>query len=236
LYSVQTKVTVPVAGESGSGERATSGLCSVTFAVFRRNGGTVIGDQEPGKNPVFTVGHSNHSADNFLGLLRGRGIEVVVDTRSHPYSRHAPHFNAHALEAALAGAGIGYRFLGGELGGRPEGGEYYDDLGRVDYALVRCSRPFLDGISRLQKVILAHRVALLCSEENPVRCHRRLLVGRALEELGFTLRHIRGDGSVQVEGEANGGQPELFPELEASPRKSIRSASPRKPHRSSSAP
>ena len=188
------------------------------------------------RGAVYTVGHSNHPAERFLRLLQERGIEVVVDTRSHPYSRHAPHFSAHTLQGTLERAGIRYLFLGGELGGRPEGGEYYDDLGRVDYALLGCSRPFLDGISRLQKEILAHRVGLLCSEENPVRCHRRLLVGRALEELGFTLRHIRGDGSVQVEGETNGGQPELFPESEASPRKSLRSASPKRPRRSSSEP
>ena len=204
--------------------------------VFGERKGIAIGDQGPEVNPAFTVGHSNHSANKFAGLLKRHGIEVLVDTRSHPYSRHAPRFNAHALEAALARVGIGYLFLGGELGGRPEGGEYYDDLGRVDYALVGCSRPFLDGISRLQEEILARTVALLCSEENPVRCHRRLLVGRTLEELGFTLRHIRGDGSVQVEGETNGVQPALFPGSEASPRKSIRSASPRRPRRSSSEP
>jgi uncharacterized protein (DUF488 family) len=104
----------------------------------------------------------------------------------------------------------------------------------VDYALVGCSRPFLDGISRLEKEIRARTVALLCSEENPIRCHRRLLVGRALEELGFTLRHIRGDGSIQIEGEMNGGQQVLFPESEARPRKSTRSASRKRRRRSSS--
>lgn len=196
--------------------------------------GVAIGNHAPKTNRVFTVGHSNHSAERFFGLLKGYGIEVVVDTRSHPYSRHAPRFNAGALEAALARDGIGYLFLGGELGGRPEGEEYYDDYGRVDYVLLGCSRPFLDGISRLEKEIRARTVALLCSEENPARCHRRLLVGRALEELGFTLRHIRGDGSIQIEGETNNGQPVLFPETEARSRKSIRSASRKRRRPSSS--
>jgi uncharacterized protein (DUF488 family) len=187
----------------------------------------------PVKNLVFTIGHSNHSAEIFVRLLKGYGIEVLVDTRSHPYSRHAPRFNASALEVALSKDGIGYLFLGGELGGRPEGGEFYNAKGQVDYALVGCSRPFLNGISRLEKELRTHTAALLCSEEDPARCHRRLLVGRALEELGYTLRHIRGDGSVETEGEADGGQPVLFPETEASPRKSIRSVS-RKSRRPSS--
>src|SRR5215211_304838 len=190
--------------------------------------------QGPVKNLVFTIGHSNHSAEKFVRLLKGYRIEVVVDTRSHPYSRHASRFNARALEALLSRDGIGYLFLGGELGGRPEGGEFYDAKGRVDYALVGCSRPFLDGISRLEKELRTRTAALLCSEEDPARCHRRLLVGRTLEERGITLRHIRGDGSVETEDEVNGGQRNLFPETEASPRKSIRSVSRRSRRPSSS--
>jgi uncharacterized protein (DUF488 family) len=174
---------------------------------------------------VFTVGHSNHSAEKFIRLLKGYGIEILIDTRSRPYSRHAPRFNARALEAGLSKDGIGYLFLGGELGGRPEGGEFYDAKGRVDYALVGCSQPFLDGISRLEQEIRILTVVLLCSEEDPTSCHRRLLVGRALEERGIMLLHIRGDGSIQTEDEMDGGQPILFPEREARPRKSIRSAS-----------
>jgi uncharacterized protein (DUF488 family) len=152
----------------------------------------------------------------------------VVDTRSHPYSRHAPHFNAPSLEEILSKDGIGYLFLGIELGGRPEEETFYDTEGRVNYMLVGRSRPFLDGISRLEQEIGTSTVALLCSEEDPTCCHRRLLVGRALEELGFTLRHIRGDGSIHVEGEMDGGQPVMFPETEVSPRKSIRSVSRRR--------
>jgi uncharacterized protein (DUF488 family) len=181
-----------------------------------------------GPRSVFTIGHSNHAAEKFFGLLKGHGIEVVVDTRSHPYSRHAPRFNARTLEAVLSRDGIGYLFLGRELGGRPQGEEFYDGRGRVDYTLVGCSGPFLDGISRLESEIQSRTVALLCSEEDPSHCHRRLLVGRALEERGFPLQHIRGDGSIQTEDEMNGGHPILFPETEASPRKSIRSVSRRR--------
>jgi len=186
------------------------------------------------RRSVFTIGHSNHAAEKFFRLLKECGVEAIVDTRSHPYSRHAPRFNARALEAALSREGIGYLFLGGELGGRPEGEEFYDGNGRVDYALVGCSRPFLDGISRLEGEIQGRTVALLCCEENPARCHRRLLVGRALEERGIVLRHIRGDGSIETAHEMEGIQPALFPELEANPRKSIRSVSRKRRRPSSS--
>src|SRR5215211_3321416 len=105
--------------------------------------------QGPVKNLVFTIGHSNHSAEKFVRLLKRYGIEVVVDTRSHPYSRHAPHFNARGIEATLSGDGIRYLFLGRELGGRPKEERFYDAEGRVDYTLIERSRPFLDGIKRL---------------------------------------------------------------------------------------
>ncbi|WP_207956192.1 DUF488 domain-containing protein [Rubrobacter marinus] len=183
---------------------------------------------------MFTVGHSNHPAEKLVGLLEGYGIEVLVDARSRPYSRHAPHFNARALRGTLSGAGIAYLFLGGELGGRPAGDEFYDADGRVDYALLARSGPFLDGISRLEKELRARTLALLCSEEDPAGCHRRLLVGRALGERGIVVRHIRGDGSVLTEGEEHGAQPVLFTEAEVSPRKSIRSVSPKRRPPSSS--
>jgi uncharacterized protein (DUF488 family) len=166
--------------------------------------------------------------------LKEHEIEVLVDTRSQPYSGHAPHFNARTIEAALSGDGISYLFLGGELGGRPEDEAFYDAQGRVDYARVERSQPFLDGIHRLEMEIQNRRVALLCSEEDPTGCHRRLLVGWALEERGIMVLHIRGDGGVQVEGETASGQPTLFPESEVSARKSTRSVLPRRRHPSSS--
>ena len=193
-----------------------------------------IADRGTDVNPVFTVGHSNHSAERFTSLLGEHGIEMVADVRSHPYSRHVPHFNARSLEELLSSYGIGHLFLGKELGGRPQGEIFYDRDGRVDYALIGRSSSFLDGISRLEQEIKTRTVALLCSEEDPTLCHRRLLVGRALEELGYTLRHIRGDGSIEIEGETDGGQPVLFPETEARPRKSILSASRRRRRPSSS--
>jgi uncharacterized protein (DUF488 family) len=181
-----------------------------------------------GGGAVFTIGHSNHSATKFVSLLEGYRVEVLVDTRSRPYSRHAPHFNIEDLKATLSGYGIGYLFLGLELGGRPGGKEFYDTRGRVDYTRVEKSRAFLDGIHRLEREILNRRVALLCSEEDPTGCHRRLLVGRALGERGVVVRHIRGDGDVQTEGETASRQPTLFPEVEVSVRKSIRSVSQRR--------
>ena len=187
-----------------------------------------------GRWSIFTIGHSNHSAEKFVGLLKQHGIEVVADVSSQPYSRHAPHFNAKDIEAILWDNGIRRLFLGFELGGRPTAEAFYDADGRVDYARIERSRSFLDGIKQLESSIRDHKTALLCSEEDPVGCHRRLLVGHVLGERGIVVRHIRGDGSVQTEGEASGDQPVLFPDTEVSVRKSIRSVLRRKRHPGSS--
>lgn len=169
-----------------------------------------------------------------MDLLGLHGVEVVADVRSQPYSRHAPHFGARPLKALLASGGIDYLFFGRELGGRPEDEAFYDGEGRVDYALLERSGPFLGGIQRLERELDGRRVALLCSEEDPAGCHRRLLVGSVLRRRGVSVWHIRGAGGVEVEDETADGQPVLFPEAEVGSRKSIRSVSRKRRPQSSS--
>lgn len=186
---------------------------------------------------VYTVGHSNHAQEDFLTLLREHGIEALADVRSAPYSRYAAQFDKDQLRDAVSAAGIRYLYLGAELGGRPDGEEFYGEDGRVDYARVAQSRGFRVGIGRLETGIAEYRVALMCSEEDPAACHRRLLVGRALERRGASMLHIRGDGSVQAEtpDEPTMRQLALFGEQERPEWKSIRPVSRgRRPGSSSS--
>jgi uncharacterized protein (DUF488 family) len=150
---------------------------------------------------VYTVGHSNVPLEAFLALLVRHQIEALVDVRSAPYSRYVPHFNRNALEPAVERAGIAYRFAGESLGGRPEGDEFYDAEGHVLYVLVARTASFRRGIARLQELATSGRVAVMCGEEDPASCHRRLLVGRVLAREGALLRHIRADGHVEEERE-----------------------------------
>jgi uncharacterized protein (DUF488 family) len=176
---------------------------------------------------VLTVGHSNHAVEHFLGLLKAHAIQVVVDARSQPYSKYATQFDHDALKLALQDAGIRYLYLGRELGGRPEGEEFYDSEGHVLYDRVAVTTLFQEGLSRLERGIREYTVALLCAEENPAACHRRLLVGRVLLDHGFEVEHIRGDGRIQTEeeiaAEANPDRDQLslFQKAEAEPWKSI---------------
>ncbi|MBM4289498.1 MAG: DUF488 domain-containing protein [Deltaproteobacteria bacterium] len=188
-----------------------------------------------GNRQVLTIGHSNHSWETFLELVRGNGITVVVDVRSSPYSRYTPYFNKEPLGRALLKEGIGYFFLGDRLGGQPEAAELYDLDGHVLYDRLADSAAFQEGIGRLLQAIAAGRTALLCGEEDPTHCHRRLLIARVLSRFGIETLHIRGDGQVQTEVElmaleatSQHRQMSLFASEDVRPWKSTRSVSPKK--------
>lgn len=191
---------------------------------------------------LWTIGHSNHSLDVFLDLLARPGIEVVADVRTSPYARYAVQFNREAIQPALQERGIRYLFLGDLLGGRVEGAAFHDADGRVLYDRVAESPGFRRGIERLLDGIRRYRVAVLCGEEDPTECHRRLLIGRVMRERGARLLHIRGDGRVQTEEELAAeetfrktkGQKNLFETEETGEWKSARSALPKKTRPSSS--
>ncbi len=163
----------------------------------------ITGGRESSKNGlvVFTIGHSIHSLEKLISLLNANRVEVLVDIRSEPFSRKVPHFNKENLEKEIRKRGLKYLFLGKELGGRPAGREFYDAEGFVLYSRIAESHDFKNGIERIIKGIKDFRVALLCSEENPANCHRRLLVGRVLLSGGVEVFHIRGDGSINSEEE-----------------------------------
>ncbi len=184
---------------------------------------------------LYTIGHSSHTPEHFIGLLRRHRIDVLVDARSAPYSRYSPHFDREPLHRLATAAAIKYLYLGDVLGGRPKDETHYDLSGRARYAKVAGSPEFLGGIERLERGADEFRVALLCSEEDPTHCHRRLLIGRVLVERGAELLHIRGDGELQPEAQvaaASGKlltdpQPALFAELDEDKWRSTASVSPK---------
>jgi uncharacterized protein (DUF488 family) len=171
---------------------------------------------------VYTVGHSSHPAENFVGLLRQHEVQVVVDTRSSPYSRYSPQFDREALRELVTAAGLKYLWLGDTVGGRPRDEACYDAEGRVLYSKVAQQPEFREATARILRGAEELRVALLCSEEDPAHCHRRLLISRVLIAEGAEVLHIRGDGTLQTDPEIAlqsnkpliEPQPALFGELD----------------------
>jgi uncharacterized protein (DUF488 family) len=158
---------------------------------------------------IYTIGHSRHTAERFAALLREQEIVRLVDVRSHPASRWAPQFGKAALAQMLGTKAIEYVFLGRELGGRPDGAEFFGADGVVDYERRAKSPDFRAGIERLVELARERATTILCAEEDPGRCHRRLLVAPALRRAGLTVVHIRGNGHLEPDDVARPSSPQL---------------------------
>lgn len=157
---------------------------------------------------LYTIGHSRHPIDKFIQLLIACRIEVLVDVRSIPYSRFNPQFNRNALQQALEGVDINYIYAGEELGGWPKDPTCYkhqeiptkisDYLNEINYSEVMKRPWFLKGIHQLLETANLHTTCIMCSEEDPARCHRQHLIARYLSGMlpELTILHIRGEGSL----------------------------------------
>ena len=145
---------------------------------------------------IYTIGHSNHRIKDFINLLKKHGITAVADVRSSPFSKHNPQFNREVFADALKQEDIAYVFLGKALGARPDDPCCYDN-GSANFEKMAERPIFKQGIERLLKGMEQYRIALLCAEKEPLDCHRTILVCRHLRILGFPIKHILADGSVE---------------------------------------
>ena len=144
---------------------------------------------------IFTIGHSNQKAADFVELLRKYSIECVVDVRSKPYSRFR-HFNREPLEKRLGDLGIDYLFLGDDLGGHPEDKTLYAN-DRVVYERMTALSGFRREIRNVADRSREARLVLMCTEEDPAKCHRHPLLASALKKRSVRVVHVRRDGSCQ---------------------------------------
>ena len=133
---------------------------------------------------VFTLGTSNRTWAEFVHLLRSKAIEMVVDVRSFPTSKF-PHFKKETLSQSLGEAGLGYLYLGKELGGYRRGG----------YEAYTQTLDYLVGMELLERMASRCRCAVLCAERLPRRCHRRF-IGRSLQQRGWKVVHIIKEGRI----------------------------------------
>jgi uncharacterized protein (DUF488 family) len=152
-------------------------------------------------NVVLTIGHSTRLIEDFVSLLKTHAVTRLVDVRTVPRSRRNPQFNIETLPATLAPSGISYTHQGG-LGGlrrprkdSPNAGWRNESFrGYADYML---TEEFLQNLERLLEMARGERVAIMCAEAVPWRCHRSLIAD-ALLVRGVRVEEIVGAGACRL--------------------------------------
>lgn len=139
---------------------------------------------------IYSIGHGSKKIEDFLEELNTFGIEYLIDIRSMPYSKHNSQYNQNELKFFLKDNGIKYVYMGDQLGGLPKDRSCYVE-DKVDYDILKDKEFFLEGIQRIVNASENEvRVAIMCSESNPMKCHRSKLIGRELLKRHVAILHI----------------------------------------------
>lgn len=145
---------------------------------------------------LFTIGYSGLDMPGFVALLRANAVDVVCDVRSTPYSTYKPDFTRGPFRGHLNAAAIKYVFLGDRLGARPKDRSCYV-AGQATYDRIAATADFRTGLDRVRDGTRKLNLALVCSERDPLECHRAVLVCRHLDDLRGDIAHIHTDGRVE---------------------------------------
>ncbi len=149
---------------------------------------------------IYTIGHSTHPINLFLKLLSVNKINCVVDVRSMPYSKYASQYNAKELKHFLKDNGIHYVFMGKEFGARQSDETFYNKDGYLDFAKVIQSTLFREGMDRITEGLnKGLSIVLMCTEKDPIDCHRSILVARAFYNLEHEIINIRENGEHETQ-------------------------------------
>lgn len=146
---------------------------------------------------IYTIGHSNYTVERLIDMLKHYNINCVVDIRGTPYSKYNVQFDKETIRYTLSKAGFIYIYMAKELAAKRINKQSYKEEGYSDFEKVIKENEFIEGIERLKNGCnKGYKIALLGAMQEPIRCHRSILVGRALRENGFNVKHILDDYSI----------------------------------------
>lgn len=149
---------------------------------------------------ILSVGHSQHKTEYFIKLLKEHQVNYVLDVRSTPYSQFASGYNRENIRALLLNNGIVYSFMGEYFGARPSDKTLYSTQGCLDFEKVKRTENFKIGFNNVMKgVEQGNRIAFMCTEKDPIECHRAILVTKTFAESGVQVEHIMPDNMVQTQ-------------------------------------
>lgn len=165
---------------------------------------------------LFTIGYSNRSIDDLIAILKQHKITALCDVRSAPYSSRNPQFNREIFRQSLKSHNIEYVFLGEELGARPKDPSCYVE-GKAIYQKIAATTLFKNGLERIKlRIKKGFTLALMCAENDPMTCHRTILICKNLRGQGIDIRHIIDLQTVETQTDLEKrliAQLKLYPDM-----------------------
>ncbi|MBN1969153.1 MAG: DUF488 domain-containing protein [Candidatus Delongbacteria bacterium] len=146
---------------------------------------------------IYTIGHSTHEINIFVELLIKNHINAILDVRSIPYSKYADQFNKDDLRNKLKSNNIKYIYIGDQLGARYTEKNLQFSNGKVNFSEVVKLNNFINGIERIKDGLeKGYSIALMCSEKNPLECHRFSMISNYLNKNNFEVLHILPERTI----------------------------------------
>ena len=146
---------------------------------------------------IYTIGHSNYTMERLIDMLEYYNINCVEDIRGTPYSKYNIQFDKEAIRYTLTNAGFVYIYMGKELAAKRIRKNSYNNEGYSNFEEVIKEEEFKRGVERLKNGCeKGYKIILLGAMQDPIRCHRSILVGRELVKNDFDVKHILDDYSI----------------------------------------
>lgn len=144
----------------------------------------------------FTIGHSIHPLSKFLKFLASCNINCIADVRGIPYIKYASQFNKEYLQSEIKQKNINYLFMGDVLGAT-DYASLKSEEGGIDFKKALETKEFTAGIERIiEEIKKGSTIAIMCTDKEPLSCHRFALVSRALALKGIIVNHILKHGTL----------------------------------------
>lgn len=151
---------------------------------------------------IFTIGYVSYEPAEMVKVLKTFGISCLIDVRSNPFSAYYTQYNKDVFSETLKHQGIIYRNYGREFGARQEDPRYYHRDGYLDFNTYTQSEQFLQGVQKIEQGIeMGYVFALMCAEKDPMTCHRAIMIGKALKDRGFKVKHILYPDQIETQEE-----------------------------------
>jgi len=140
---------------------------------------------------LYTIGYSGYNVSDFVDVLKRNGVNALIDVRSNPFSTHFPIYNKEILEHTLKASNIHYRNYASEFGAQQSERCFYSPQGYLDFENFTMSDKYIHGYRRIEDGLMKeYTFALMCSEKDPIDCHRSIMISKTFSDNGYSVLHL----------------------------------------------